>query len=114
MVVLRHKVPCGTCPWRQKSLAGWLGGFPAEWFTERVLKETPLVCHQSLDDDKSDFLSEREIIEKYPLCAGALIVQRNMCKIPRDPNHAEAVRAVERSPDVFNHPVEFIAHHDSP
>lgn len=111
MVVLRHKNPCGGCPWRKSSLAGWLGGYRAEWFTERVLKERPLTCHQTLDDDKTDFLSEDIIIQNYPLCAGALIVQRNMGKLPRDPDHAESVRAVEKSADVFNHPMEFIEHH---
>jgi len=111
MVTLKHKVPCGDCPWRKKAPAGWLGGYEAEWFTERVQREVPLICHRSLEDDKSDFLSESEIIDKYPLCAGALIVQKNMCKLPRDPNHGAAVSAVERSSEVFSHPREFIAHH---
>lgn len=111
MTVLRHKTPCKGCPWQRRSLAGWLGGYAAEWFTERVMKERPLTCHQSLDDEKTDFMSEDDIIATFPLCAGALIVQRNMGKLPRDPEHAAAVRAVEKSEAVFNHPMEFTAHH---
>lgn len=111
---LRHKKPCRDCPWRRAHAPGWLGGYEPEWFTERVYKEVPINCHLTLNNPSVEETAkdgEQAVIEKFPLCAGSLIVQKNMCKLPRDPELAAAVAAVERSPDVFNHPVEFLHHH---
>lgn len=111
-VTLKHKTPCLECPWRRESLPGWLGGYEAEWFAERVRAAHPINCHMALDDGKSHTLSEGVILETYPLCAGALITQRNMCAVPRDPVMREAVASVERDTEtVFFHPSEFINHH---
>lgn len=110
MVTVAHKKPCNDCPWRRESAPGWLGGYEAEWFTDHIKAELPLVCHSVIDDD--DGLSDEERRETLPLCAGALITQKNMCKSPRDPDLAKAVMSVERdTTNVFFHPTEFIAHH---
>lgn len=115
--VVKHKKPCNDCPWRREHAAGWLGGYTPEWFTERVNGEVAINCHKTLpfDDEKVEEIAarggEQAVRETFPLCAGSLIVQRNMCKVPRDPDLAAAVRKVERDPTVFNHPVEFLHHH---
>lgn len=114
--VVKHKTPCNDCPWRRAHAPGWLGGYDPEWFTERVLADTAINCHLTLSGhDEVEEISkaggEQAVRESFPLCAGSLIVQKNMCKMPRDPDLAEAVRMVERSPEVFNHPREFLEHH---
>lgn len=37
---------------------------------------------------------------------------KNSCTVPRDPDMAEEMRKVERSPDVFQFHREFRSHHD--
>jgi hypothetical protein len=44
-------------------------------------------------------------------CAGGLIFLANYCKLPRDPELAAAVKAVERDEKVFAYPAEFVAYH---
>jgi hypothetical protein len=111
VVTIAWKKPCHDCPWRRESAPGWLGGYDADWFTDHIRSELPLVCHTALGNGHYDHLSDEEKREQVPLCAGSLIVQKNMCKIPRNPDLASAVKEVERNPSVFNHPQEFLNHH---
>ena len=110
-VTLKHKRPCIECPWRKESPPGWLGGFAAEWFTERVYADVPLNCHMSVG--AHEHKPEEAIQQEAPLCAGSLIAYRNMCKLPRRTDLAEAVRSVEPSSEVFPHPHFFLHHHET-
>ena len=109
-VNLSHKQPCNDCPWRREHPVGWLGGYPAEWFTERLYADVPLNCHKTIGDVEG--MPETLIQDTRPLCAGALITYKNMLKLPRRPDLAEAVIAVEKSEHVFRHPQEFLDRHD--
>jgi hypothetical protein len=110
MPVLKHKTPCIECPWKRQSLAGWLGPQNADWYVDRIRAEQPMACHMHFDD-KTHLKPENEAISDLPYCAGSLIVQRNMCKKPRDLEYATAVERVERTLAVFSHPFEFWKHH---
>lgn len=109
MCNLKHTQPCSDCPWRKDSIKGWLGGFPIDWFVERIYADVPLNCHNTLGN--IDGMSQEEIQRTKPLCAGALIQYRNMVKLPRDPELAAAVTSVEQSDKVFAHPHLFKQHH---
>lgn len=114
MPKLVHKAPCGECPWRKESPRGWLGGYSADWFTDRIRAEHPIACHMHIQDvDGSRTIEdELELIADKPYCAGALIVQRNMLKLPRVRALAEAVSSVEKSDTVFSYLKDFEEHHE--
>jgi hypothetical protein len=110
MPILKHTKPCNACPWRRESAAGWLGASNPEEFIEQTLAELEMPCHCAVDYD--DPAWEKNQIPNAPLCAGSLVFMRNVCKIPRNHEHAEAVKSVEADRDnVFARPDEFIAHH---
>lgn len=110
MPILKHTTACNECPWRRMSAPGWLGGQEPDWYVDRIRAEQPMACHLHFDD-RTHLKPENEVIADLPYCAGSLIVQRNMCKRPRDPDYAVAVERVERTIQVFNHPWEFWKHH---
>ena len=66
--------------------------------------------HCAIDYERKDWKEEQ--LPDAPFCAGALAFMRNQCKVPRDPELAEAMGQVERDPDVFNHALEFLDHHN--
>jgi hypothetical protein len=90
----QHTKPCGDCPWRRDSLAGWLGtDTPEEWL-QNVHGEARIECHTKIGAQ----------------CAGAAIYRANVCKLVRDP---EALKLPADRTRVFARPSEFIEHHDS-
>ena len=105
---LKHKKPCSECPWRRKSLNGWLGGYPLDDFINNIQFDgAPLPCHKTshfakdpLDEDDLDF------------CAGALIFMKNSCKYPHHPEYGDVLEKIEKDTDnVFHWPQEFRDHH---
>lgn len=87
----QHTKPCGDCPWRRDSLAGWLGGpTPREWVKEAHSEEV-IECHTRTGAQ----------------CAGVAIYRGNVCKRPRS---GALVLLADRT-NVFGTPTEFMAHH---
>jgi hypothetical protein len=106
--VLRHREPCKECPWRRKHPAGWLGGYSAEDFVNQVQFDGPPVpCHLTIPPGGT-------MADSVSMCAGALIFMKNSCKSAQHPDYGDALEKVERSPDVFQWPHEFLAHHKDP
>lgn len=101
--------PCGDCPFRRKSAAGWLGEATPSSFVIAISYETPLPCHQTID------YTDRKWLEKWTaqrigmICTGSLIMMANMCKLPRDP--AFPRMKADRT-NVFARPEEFITYHE--
>ena len=102
------KVPCNACPFRRRSMAGWLGAGSPESFIDCINRDDLLPCHQTIDYDDPAW-KEKWIAQKTGnACAGALIMSANMCKRPRDP----AFPRMEPNPiGVFETPLEFVRHH---
>lgn len=94
---IKHKKPCAECPWRRKAPAGYLGGIKIENFVNPVKFGMPIPCHLSTSEDA--------------MCAGAAIVMKNSCTVPRDQGDAEQVDLVERSSDCFQYVHEFEDYH---
>jgi hypothetical protein len=108
---LKFRKPCNDCPFRRRSLRGWLGSSSPEQFSATVQSEMPMPCHETID--YSDPGWQITQLDDAALCAGALIHMRNQFKSPRDPKLSAAVNAVEPQKNVFQWPHEFIEHHNS-
>lgn len=110
MPELGRRTPCAECPWLRRSRRGYLGDDnPENFYRTSVTQEQHMPCHEQIDYTDPDWLETQ-----YPgtdLCAGNLIYFKNHVKMPRDPELAEAVRAVQKSLHVFSWPKEFFAHH---
>lgn len=94
-------------------MRGWLGSEPdPQTFVDGALcdyDEYPLPCHAAIDYHDPNWR-----VTQYPdapLCAGALVMCANNCKLPHDPERAALVQSVEQDDDVFRRGPEFVAHH---
>lgn len=99
------KKPCKECPFRKQSAPGYLGA--ASWQPELFLSQIehrPMSCHMSVDWEAGEEDSDH-------VCVGSLQFLKNSCKLPRDKDYAEIVRASERSEDIFQNRQQFINHH---
>lgn len=95
------KKPYNDCPWRRRSLAGWLGPFDAEEWVLLAASEEPIACHQTIEiEGEWDTPNIRQ-------CAGAARYRANTFKSPRD----KKVAVGPRDREVFGRGTEFIAHH---
>jgi hypothetical protein len=103
------KKMCKTCPWRKQAIAGWLGSASPEEFIQCISKEIKLPCHSAIDYERDDW---KEQIERGPHCAGALLANRKLCKLPRDPEHSRLVKEIEDDEDHIS-PREFLDKHNS-
>lgn len=92
---VQHKRPCADCPWRRKSIPGWLGsGDVASWL-QAAHGEARVDCHTVKGDPQ-------------PQCAGVAIYRANVLKLPRDP---ETLRLKKNPTVVFDNPADFARHH---
>ena len=89
----QHTTPCNECPFRRKSLAGWLGENGPVNFAVCAQIETRMPCHK-----------------KWSMqCAGRAIMWANSCKVPRDPSLLR-IKTPDRT-TVFSNIIEFMKHH---
>jgi hypothetical protein len=90
----QHTQPCSDCPWRRKSLPGWLGPNSAQDWVDCARSDNSINCHVIVNQQ----------------CAGAAIYRRNIAKCPRPPN---LILPANRD-DVFANSKDFIDHHTLP
>jgi hypothetical protein len=102
--------PCSDCPFRRKAAAGWLGAATPQSFIVQISMENPLPCHQTIDYTDPDWLEKWEAQEIGMICAGSLILSRNMGKMPRDPKFP---RMKSDKVTVFANHIEFIEFHEA-
>jgi len=117
-----NKTPCNECPFRRKSMAGYIGGH------EHVVEILNIIhadgkfpCHKHVNtivtrkmeeenyEDKDDAFDEA--LDEAPFCTGALAYANNTCKEIRDPAGAPFVAEIGKRDDVFANNVEMQAHH---
>lgn len=104
--------PCSQCPFRRKSMPGWLGDDTPEHFVEMAHGEENLPCHKTVDYTKHDW-KERQVRGPKATaheCAGAAIYRANVLKEVRD---RKVCRLPPDEKTVFATPKEFIKHHRS-
>lgn len=104
------KTVCNDCPFRRKALPGWLGAGSPESFIKCILDEELLPCHQTLDYEDPQWAEKWVSGDGGRACLGALVMTRNMAKLPRDPNFPRAERDNET---VFSSPREFLEYHNN-
>lgn len=104
----QHTTACNQCPWRRTSAPGWLGASTPEQFLAQAESETRMPCHCTVDYSRADWEAQ---VQAKPRCAGHAAYLRNRCKMPQDPSLAEFVRSVDRDPEVFGRPEQFLEHH---
>ncbi len=90
-------------------MPGWLGAGTPQSFIVEISLERPLPCHLSIDYEEPGWLERWNASEIGKICAGALILSRNMGKLPRDPKFP---RMPSDKVLVFSNHLEFIAHHE--
>jgi hypothetical protein len=110
MPVLKHKKPCGQCPWRRECAPGWLGADTPEGFLATTMAGVHMPCHSAVDYERGDW---QEQTKTAPTCAGSLVFLKNICKLPRDPIMvAERAQVEVDRETVFARPDEFLNHHN--
>lgn len=89
----QHTKPCGDCPWRVDSVAGWLGSQTADGWLRSAHGEDVIECHTRIGQQ----------------CAGAAIYRANVWKQTRD---ASTLRLAADRTRVFATPMAFKAYHE--
>lgn len=100
----QHSTPCKECPWKRKSLPGWLGASQPGEFLAQSDSGLRMPCHLHVDYDSSDWEAQTQTA---PQCAGRAIFQANRLQKPL-PGH---LTLPANHADVFTRPHEFVAHH---
>jgi hypothetical protein len=99
----QHSKPCGECPWRKESAAGWLGASTPVEFLQQSESGIKMPCHLHINYEQDDWENE---IDNVPECAGRSIHIANRCK---------SVSGILKLPadrdTVFSNPQDFIDHH---
>lgn len=99
---LRHTEPCKGCPFRKRSLPGYLGGHRLEAYRQPPSIGMPTTCHctdKGADDPRSAF------------CAGALAVIANDSSVTPLDDYVDQVGAVGKRDDCFDTVADFADHH---
>lgn len=105
-----RETPCSDCPWRRKSIPGYLGvDNAAHFYWASVTAGIEMPCHKQIE--YTDELWRQTQLPYVDLCAGNLIYLRNHLKRPRSDKMIDATEMVEKSDAVFQWAHEFIAHH---
>lgn len=109
------KKPCTECPFKKKSLPGWLGeasGDPERFLAPMEYHITP--CHLKVKWDEAE---ERNLIVdgKDNPCIGALHFLANSCKLPRGARipgpYKDLMKLSIKNEDVFKWEFDFKKHH---
>ena len=106
----QHSKPCQTCPWRRKSLAGYLGATTPEQFLAAAQDpvENRMPCHMKVNYNDKKW---RDQVSEAPQCAGRAIFLANDNFVPKT---TRVMREPQIKPDaktVFASGEEFLVHH---
>jgi hypothetical protein len=109
------KVLCRECPFRRASAPGYLGassGDPWDFLESFAHGEAALPCHLQVNWDRADAQDQAACAK---VCRGSLVMLKNECKLPRDPELVALMRSIEPDREtVFAHRNEFMLHHNNP
>lgn len=107
------KKPCAACPFRTNALPTWLGSYTPQGVVDSIRNDEPFFCHHHVEEtigyDDPDWREKAQ--ESAQHCAGALIFARKMCKLSRDPEIAQAQKAIDTNQEILFPPDKFVAYH---
>lgn len=81
---------CKGCPFRPKSLPGWLGSYTVGDIFRYIWKGAPFFCHTSINYRNPNW--ESKAIETGKLCTGGLLFAKKILAPDREIQH-EKIRA---------------------
>ena len=97
--------PCNECPFRKKSLPGWLGGETTESTLDFVRHEADFACHKTRHKPETEMSR----------CRGFLMFTKKICTIPKyNAELAAAVKKIDhksKQMDEILGITEFVPHH---
>lgn len=123
--------PCRECPFRKKSLPGYVGGHADVMEIHTIINaDQKFPCHMEVTDIKDDLLNAlgededdalgmsdeqafHEATQEAGHCVGALIYMNQTCKKSRDPQISRLQVEAGKSEEVFASPIDFLGHHGS-
>jgi hypothetical protein len=100
------KNPCSECPFRRKSLPGYLGRATPESFLAAAHSgAVSMPCHSEVDYERDDWEEQQTRVHQ---CTGHAIYLSNTCKQSESPD----VRKLPANRElVFAGPPDFLEHH---
>ena len=102
MPTFERKTMCDECPFRKKSLPGWLGPHSIDDIEKVVQSDEPFICHKSIAEMIESGIPEGDpqLEEEGEHCVGMLRYRNAMCKRSRDPETAQAQTEIRSVDDV--------------
>ena len=70
------KVQCPQCPFRPKSLKGWLGSYTPEQIAYQAWRSITFFCHTKINYENNDWLKKAN--ENGKICLGSLAFANKM------------------------------------
>lgn len=115
----QHASPCNECPFRKKSLPGYIGDHSdVSEIIDIVQGDGKFPCHMQVNVvRKQQGCSYKDALVRAPVCAGSAAFLCNQIKVSRDPEVGAAQKLVGTREDVFGMPgstwsiAEMTAHH---
>ncbi len=105
--------PCGECPFRKKSLAGWLGPWTVETILQQAHGEGGLACHVSVAavQKRKPKITDEKLMKEVHVCVGSIQHANRSCKSYRNPELRAMQDALGNGEEILNlH--EFRKHHE--
>ena len=98
--------PCRECPFRRKSLAGYVGATtPEEFLASSHSAAEPMPCHMEVNYERKDWQAQAKKVHQ---CSGHAIYLENVCKVPR----TDDVKTLPADKElVFGNGYAFLEHH---
>lgn len=104
------KKPCNQCPFRRRSLPGYVGADTPEHFIATTLSDVAMPCHSTIDYEDPDWEDSLAADGSARHCAGAAILFANKFKLSRDRTRPSLPADTK---NVFKNEVEFLDHHSA-
>lgn len=120
----QHTTPCNECPFRRKSLPGYVGGHTdASEIIDYGHEGIRFPCHMAVTSLTEEFKDDEGMdeedafnraTEEAPVCAGSIAFMNNSAKMSQDPKLKALQDQIGKRADVFNWPQEMMKHHHGP
>lgn len=105
---------CNDCPFSNKSIKGFLGGYDIETLLDFFNNDILFPCHKTvkLSSERVGSVQQQVLDEELPVCRGYLECMVRSCKVPRSTDLNELRSSVKEN--LTSHSMsmhEFIIHH---
>ena len=112
MAKYKQKKMCNECPFRKKSIKGWLGPHTGTDMQTMVHNGQGFTCHKEVNALTAQGYDEEEIANDGQHCVGMLRYRNKVCKTSRNAEeraHQSALKDIEDEEvlDAFT----FVEHH---